>query len=416
MKLLSLISQNARSLQAHEVMKSLRNCALSGDQDRLQDFVQERVNEHIDYVEDVAKLVKHVAWTDSAQVRAKHAQINLHIYGPQMGVAATSVCYDPRSPVAKDNLEAFCQMWQHLVDDVIQISKQVADQTNVHHLRTDPAGAPDGGMPPPPRIMKQPPTPTGGPPSSPYMGPGGNYGFRSDETIGGYQGNTMGKFHKSVPDLNSVLHGGGGVQGVHGNPNMVPPIRGAPAPSPGHGAYLDPNKDPRVMEGPHAHHPMTNGVDMRRHSTSGIPPHNPWGYGGQGHYGGGGVHDYPNPMPPRSDPERILASYSEVENNEIIKRAKRMASHAVDIFEFTRGYGKVKTTQDLFNSAEAFSEETNVIYKVIRIFSYDVPSGEDKRVLMAIADNIPKHCHQLQMLIQVCLAMTLFITIISRLF
>ena len=68
MKLLSLISQNARSLQAHEVMKSLRNCALSGDQDRLQDFVQERVNEHIDYVEDVAKLVKHVAWTDSAQV------------------------------------------------------------------------------------------------------------------------------------------------------------------------------------------------------------------------------------------------------------------------------------------------------------------------------------------------------------
>ena len=218
-------------------MKSLRNCALSGDQDRLQDFVQERVNEHIDYVEDVAKLVKHVAWTDSAQVRAKHAQINLHIYGPQMGVAATSVCYDPRSPVAKDNLEAFCQMWQHLVDDVIQISKQVADQTNVHHLRTDPAGAPDGvGMPPPPRIMKQPPTPTGGPPSSPYLGPGGNYGFRSDETIGGYQGNTMGKFHKSVPDLNAVLHGG-----------MVPPQQQQQQPQqpqlrppPGGHGYLDP--------------------------------------------------------------------------------------------------------------------------------------------------------------------------------
>ena len=111
-------------------------------------------------------------------------------------------------------------------------------------------------------------------------------------------------------------------------------------------------------------------------------------------------HHHPYPYLPRSDPEVALNSYKDVDNNEIIKRAKRMASHAVDIFEFTRGFGKVKTTQDLFNSAEAFSEETNVIYKVIRIFSYDVPSGEDKRVLMAIADNIPKHCHQLQMLIQ----------------
>ena len=34
------------------------------------------------------------------------------------------------------------------------------------------------------------------------------------------------------------------------------------------------------------------------------------------------------------------------------------------------------------------------------MFSYDVPSGEDKRTLMALADGVPKHCHQLQMLIQ----------------
>ena len=34
--------------------------------------------------------------------------------------------------------------------------------------------------------------------------------------------------------------------------------------------------------------------------------------------------------------------------------------------------------------------------QVIRLFSYDVPAGEDKRNLMAVADNVPKHCHQLQ--------------------
>ena len=64
------------------------------------------------------------------------------------------------------------------------------------------------------------------------------------------------------------------------------------------------------------------------------------------------------------------------------------------MFAFTRGQGRVKTTQDLFTLAEYFAEECNIIYKVIRLFSYDVPSGEDKRTLMALADGVPKHCHQ----------------------
>ena len=66
-------------------------------------------------------------------VKAKHAQINLHIYGPQVGVAANTLCQHPHSKVAKDNFEAFCHMWQVLLTDVIQISKQVAEQTNQLH-------------------------------------------------------------------------------------------------------------------------------------------------------------------------------------------------------------------------------------------------------------------------------------------
>ena len=38
-----------------------------------------------------------MTWTESAQVRAKHAQINLHIYGPQVAVAATTLCQEPHS-------------------------------------------------------------------------------------------------------------------------------------------------------------------------------------------------------------------------------------------------------------------------------------------------------------------------------
>ena len=50
-----------------------------------------------------------------------------------MGVAANSLCQHPHSKVAKDNFEAFCHMWQVLLTDVIQISKQVAEQTNQLH-------------------------------------------------------------------------------------------------------------------------------------------------------------------------------------------------------------------------------------------------------------------------------------------
>jgi hypothetical protein len=99
-------------------------------------------------------------------------------------------------------------------------------------------------------------------------------------------------------------------------------------------------------------------------------------------------------------PEDLLNAFKDVDNNDIIKRAKKMAVQANDMYDFTRGQGKVKTTQDLFTLAEYFAEETNIIYKVIRLFSYDVPSGEDKRALMAIADHVPKRCQQLQQLIQ----------------
>ena len=40
--------------------------------------------------------------------------------------------------------------------------------------------------------------------------------------------------------------------------------------------------------------------------------------------------------------------------------------------------------QDLFTLGEYLCEEVNCLYKMIRLFSYDVPTGEDKRALMAL--------------------------------
>lgn len=97
----------------------------------------------------------------------------------------------------------------------------------------------------------------------------------------------------------------------------------------------------------------------------------------------------------------ILELYKDVgDDNEIVKHARTMLISAQSMHNFTLGEGRVKTTQDFFTKAEAFSEDANKMYKLVRMFSYQVPSGEDKRILMQSADNLPRHCGQMQLLIQ----------------
>lgn len=63
------------------------------------------------------------------------------------------------------------------------------------------------------------------------------------------------------------------------------------------------------------------------------------------------------------------------ENNDIVKRARNMSSMAFSMYQFTRGEGTLKTTQDLFTQAEYFAEEANRLYKVVRQFCYQVVVG-----------------------------------------
>ncbi|XP_018056032.1 PREDICTED: alpha-catulin isoform X3 [Atta colombica] len=84
------------------------------------------------------------------------------------------------------------------------------------------------------------------------------------------------------------------------------------------------------------------------------------------------------------------------ENNDIVKRAKNMSSMAFSMYQFTRGEGALKTTQDLFTQAEYFAEEANRLYKVVRQFSYQVPGGPHKKDLLENLDRVPTYVQQLQ--------------------
>lgn len=46
------------------------------------------------------------------------------------------------------------------------------------------------------------------------------------------------------------------------------------------------------------------------------------------------------------------------EDNDIVKRAKNMSSMAFSMYQFTRGEGALKTTQDLFTQGEYFASRS----------------------------------------------------------
>ena len=80
---------------------------------------------------------------------------------------------------------------------------------------------------------------------------------------------------------------------------------------------------------------MMAGGEHWRHSTSGLPGYNPaLGHNYVPNYG---HNNY------SQRPEDILNSYENVEKNELVTRSKRMAIYAEDMFDFTRGQGRVKS-------------------------------------------------------------------------
>lgn len=76
------------------------------------------------------------------------------------------------------------------------------------------------------------------------------------------------------------------------------------------------------------------------------------------------------------------------ENNDIVKRARNMSRMALSMYQFTKGDGPLKTTQDLFTQAEYFAEEANRLYKVVRQFSYQVRSQVQLWLHIPISETI----------------------------
>lgn len=273
----------------------------------------------------------------------------MHIYGPQVIVASNTFCAEPTSKIAKETFENFCEMWRFLVSDVVQVAKDILES-----FKSYPPSK--GGVNSIQNLSAQ---------NSEHFFPNHVNHFTMGPMIQhGYRSRTNhcdGSMYS--PDINSQQHR----------------INNMPMRS-------------------HPHYPMHD-----RGPPDGVPYRNEtvWGGEGYGQYRQGGYVPDNGIRSGMATAHEILDTFKEVgDDNEILKHARGMLASAQSMQSFTRGEGKIKTTQDFFTKAESLSEFSNKLYKLVRMFSYTVPTGEDKRILMQAADHIPRHCGQMQLLIQ----------------
>nr|XP_053612647.1 alpha-catulin isoform X4 [Plodia interpunctella] len=237
-----------------------------------------RLHEQLDHIIEVCKLLRHIAMSETLQVSAKFAEINLRIYGPQVVTAARTLAAHPSSAAARENLDVFVDMWAWLLADAARLARELLDLTD----------------------------------------------DRPDK-----------QQYSSLPR-----------PGKHGTTSK--PLKAV---------RLDSDEQAKIAK---------SGLEMKMMSSE---------------------------MDAETDKWQGAAAD---ENNDIVKRAKNMSSMAFAMYQFTKGEGRLNTTQDLFTQAEYFAEEANRLYKIVRQFSYQVPAGTTKKELLEHLDRVPTYVQQLQ--------------------
>ncbi|CAH0592389.1 unnamed protein product [Chrysodeixis includens] len=240
--------------------------------------IASRLHEQLDHIIEVCKLLRHIAMSETLQVSAKFAEINLRIYGPQVVTAARTLAAHPGSTAARENLDVFVDMWAWLLADAARLARELLDLTD----------------------------------------------DRPDK-----------QQYSSLPR-----------PGKHGTTSK--PLKAV---------RLDSDEQAKIAK---------SGLEMKMMSSE-----------------------------MDAETEKWQGAAAD-ENNDIVKRAKNMSSMAFAMYQFTKGEGRLNTTQDLFTQAEYFAEEANRLYKIVRQFSYQVPAGATKKELLEHLDKVPTYVQQLQ--------------------
>ncbi|EFX76687.1 hypothetical protein DAPPUDRAFT_106828 [Daphnia pulex] len=128
----------ASSWEDADLVCHMRAAAILLDGDRF-DECSEHFQEHIDHLQKVCKLLRHVAPTEALQVQAKYAKITVCIYGPQMLTATHTLSLYPNSKIVKENFQVFNADVTTLAKEVSELLQGRATENHVYISLPRPA-------------------------------------------------------------------------------------------------------------------------------------------------------------------------------------------------------------------------------------------------------------------------------------
>ncbi|XP_044763130.1 catenin alpha [Coccinella septempunctata] len=92
--------------------------------------------------------------------------------------------------------------------------------------------------------------------------------------------------------------------------------------------------------------------------------------------------------------DREVAKWDDA-GNDIIVLAKHMCMIMMEMTDFTRGRGPLKTTMDVINAAKKISEAGTKLDKLTRQIAEQCPESSTKKDLLAYLQRIDLYCHQM---------------------
>lgn len=92
--------------------------------------------------------------------------------------------------------------------------------------------------------------------------------------------------------------------------------------------------------------------------------------------------------------DREVAKWDDA-GNDIIVLAKHMCMIMMEMTDFTRGRGPLKTTMDVINAAKKISEAGKTLDQLTRQIADQCPESSTKKDLLAYLERIALYCHQM---------------------
>lgn len=331
----------------------LKESAIICDHERIDDLI-EQFREHSDHVQEVCRLLFHIAPTTTLQVTAGHTETSIEIHGEQLLTALRTLLFFPKSKIVKENFQVFAEVWSTLIGDILQLLRDINEYCRESNHQQQQRSSPSQFQ-----IATVP--------------------IASSLSSSMLQPTMISQPLSSSPSATALLS-----MGIQTNRTIPPspPLALAPVPYVyPYDTYVDKRKDPILLMGDTAADSYLSTATMPFNQTPTIsqsineippvpppplpPPPLP---GGAGRTGNVQI----NPEVEVYEIEKSTAPPVDLDDNDIVRKAKAMSSMAMSMFQFTRGEGELKTTQDLFTQAEFFAEEANKLYKIVRHFTYQV--------------------------------------------